>query len=41
VILANENWMKKSQNMLVGSAKWFWCSIFAQFAEVRKRHNKT
>jgi hypothetical protein len=34
--------MKKSQNMQVfGSAKWFWPSIFAQFAaEAGRMHSK-
>jgi hypothetical protein len=31
--------MKNSQDMLVGSAKWFWPTIFAQFAEAGKRHS--
>jgi hypothetical protein len=32
--------MKKFKTCQFGSAKWFWASIFAQFADTGKRHNK-
>jgi hypothetical protein len=34
---AKENWMKKSQNMSVGSAQWFWPSIFPRNVEAGKK----
>jgi hypothetical protein len=37
---AKENWMTKSQNMLVLLSKWFWPIIFAHDAAAEKGHNK-
>jgi hypothetical protein len=32
--------MKEVKTSQFGSAKWFWSSTFAKFAEAAKRHNK-